>query len=504
MKAAAAALSALVCFATLAHGAHDLWAATAVYTALALCLAARIGWAAFISAEPGLPIKVLVPIGITAVTLTFSYWGSANPGESRLALLDWFSLMAALWLAASSLRSDESIDWLATGVAWLFPLELAIGLWQRLSHGHFFADQVPGTLVNANIAAAFTLLWIPVLTDRMRREWRTGRIETAFWAGALLCAVGCLLQTLSLWGVLCWAAGVPLTFGGRARFWARRNSGKAAGAALAALALAGAALWWKFTRAYDFQGHALVDPGDKLRLSWWLTGLAMLRESPWLGVGLGNFPSSFAAFKAASGQNTLFAHSLPVEILAETGVLGFAAVAALLAWAFRSADDRRWPFVVGATQFLLYCSISVGAEYLVNLLVLGLFLGAALGPKELSRRRPGPILGLLICGLGVLALPRLWSPFFASRLCVSGRELLEAHSLDEAEKSFLSAAKIDPLTWEASHGLAATASARYSETGRAEELDRALAHERRALALNRHNLALAANVAALEALAKPK
>jgi O-antigen ligase len=84
---------------------------------------------------------------------------------------------------------------------------------------------------------------------------------------------------------------------------------------------------------------------------WWI-GLEMWKESPWVGVGLGNYKLEFLPYKAKflqtpRGANYDFyiaraaqAHNEYVQVLAEVGVFGLAAVAAFLVFLVTSLLSR--------------------------------------------------------------------------------------------------------------------------------------------------------------------
>jgi O-antigen ligase len=65
------------------------------------------------------------------------------------------------------------------------------------------------------------------------------------------------------------------------------------------------------------------------RLPWWQAGVAMFREHPGIGVGLGRYPRLMAAYGGGPmRENT---HNLFLQMLAEAGTLGFAAFVLLCA-----------------------------------------------------------------------------------------------------------------------------------------------------------------------------
>ena len=65
-------------------------------------------------------------------------------------------------------------------------------------------------------------------------------------------------------------------------------------------------------------------PGSfKVRTAYWRAGLAVIEESPFVGIGLDNFADAYAAKKRAADQETRRAHNDYIQITAETGLVGF-------------------------------------------------------------------------------------------------------------------------------------------------------------------------------------
>jgi O-antigen ligase len=82
------------------------------------------------------------------------------------------------------------------------------------------------------------------------------------------------------------------------------------------------------------------------RLAHWQAGQRMFNDHPWLGVGIGNFGTNYAAYALPHWYVSLgHAHNIFLNYLAETGVIGFAAFAASwlgVAWlAWRIAARSR-------------------------------------------------------------------------------------------------------------------------------------------------------------------
>jgi len=58
------------------------------------------------------------------------------------------------------------------------------------------------------------------------------------------------------------------------------------------------------------------------RLIWWKTAYLMFKENIFFGCGLGNYTVLFKAFRPELVLNTLYAHNIVLELLAEIGIVG--------------------------------------------------------------------------------------------------------------------------------------------------------------------------------------
>jgi hypothetical protein len=146
-----------------------------------------------------------------------------------------------------------------------------------------------------------------------------------------------------------------------------------AGLGLAAVALGAAAS----ARGW---GALATSAGERL---WnWRTGLAAFIDAPWTGHGLLRFASVYAERRPPEANITRYAHSAPVQILAETGVVGavavlVAVVAVLGSRRGRTAGSRAstWILGLGAAAFaartLIDYDLHVGQSAMVGFVVLG-------------------------------------------------------------------------------------------------------------------------------------
>lgn len=200
---------------------------------------------------------------------------------------------------------------------------------------------------------------------------------------------------------------------------------RAAGAATLAAGGVLGALWFK-DRAFT---HGLI----------WKDTVALWLEHPWLGCGLGRYHVEFPAFASAELQRLWpqgrvivnFAHNEYLQVLAETGVLGLAALlavpAAFARWAWRDwpgVQDRERAvltagFGAAATALWVQALASPDLRFGVSAFVAFLAMGAAVAwsasraePASPRWRAAVPALSLLfLAGWGRAAV----EPFLAQR-----------------------------------------------------------------------------------------
>ncbi len=486
-------LAALVVFCVLAGAAHDLWAATVVHVA-ALALFTALLWT---SRKDGLKLTPPPLAASAAVAAAFflSFLGSVHAEESRLALLDWTSAFLVLIVVQNILRDDRARDILLATVAAVACVEEAVilrqhwmmatvaGAPQGLKKVIFYvlSMQLPGTMVNASAATAFFLLWCPVFAGLIFRRWQRREPVPMGWkVGLIACSLG-LLSLDSNWGMICLLVLLPLIGGPQPLLsWIRRHKRTAATVGAAAIGAFALLLAWKFGHTHNMNGE-LLPPGETTRrLYWWVSGLKMLRAYPWLGVGIGNFPSAYLAFKAGAGQHTLYPHNNVIGLLAETGFVGFGAMVVFLGailrrWA-RDNDsfDQGWPFFLGLASFILFGLMGLSVEYLANLLCAGIFLGALAATAQGTFWKPRLSILIVMTAAAISMIPFLVSPWMASRDYVEGQSRLAAGDTAGALHAFASAIKLDRLSSQARQGRSRALVAQYSLTRDVSDIDEAL------------------------------
>lgn len=174
----------------------------------------------------------------------------------------------------------------------------------------------------------------------------------------------------------------------------------------------------------DLTVKDLANPASfKLRLGYWKTGLLMARDNPLIGVGLGSFGYAYPRYQAVGVGDVKAAHNDYLQILCETGLLGFLAFCGFWAW-FVWAGARRIlresepleravlaGLYAGLLAFLIHALVDFPfynpALAFFAFLIAGLFLARSersAPEKAVAGRRPGRMQLLALPILAVAAL----------------------------------------------------------------------------------------------------
>jgi O-antigen ligase/polysaccharide polymerase Wzy-like membrane protein len=136
------------------------------------------------------------------------------------------------------------------------------------------------------------------------------------------------------------------------------------------------------------------------RIQYWLAAWAMLRDFPVLGVGPDNFRLRFSEYTGAEESHIgTHAHSVYLESLADSGVLGFAALCGfligLLWYVSRGLTaDRYWPWrgalLASLVAWLVHGLVDDFERFLPTHLAFWIVVGLAVRGRELLQRAQRP------------------------------------------------------------------------------------------------------------------
>jgi hypothetical protein len=474
-------IAVLTVFAVSARGAHDIWAATICYVASFLILA----WFLLHSAWHERPVKISFLLFLLIIVGAFglSYRAAGQPYESWLELMDWLAVFALVLVGWQIWGEDNNVAPFIYGGAIAVMIQGPVCIYR-----YFVPPGIVekwGTLINANFMVAFLILWTPVLIE----QWRSTKKK--FWLVSLFSGAVAFATAQSTWGWICLLMVLPLYFGKDvlAGLYRRKPQLIKIILTLTVVLIAGL-LYDKFTRVYEWS-YAIPPRDSTSRLLWWSSGLKMFAAHPWTGIGVGNFPSAYLAFKVGDGQSTLYPHSVLVGLLAETGILGTTAVllcGVYLVWCLlrdQATLRTRWPYIVGLMGCGLFSLISLSVEIFSNLFCCWLFIAIATAPllqKTILLRKS---VALCLAAALVAMIPQTIAPFRASQLRVAGELLVEQGDLDSAIIAATRAELLNPHDPGAPRMAARAHIGRYMALGDAAEKQAALAAQDRAIANDR-------------------
>jgi O-antigen ligase len=200
-----------------------------------------------------------------------------------------------------------------------------------------------------------------------------------------------------------------------------------------------------------------------LRLSYWKTGLRMIRDNFWTGVGLGNFGAAYPKYQYLGAGDVREAHNDPLQVFAETGVFGFLFFSAFWLYFLFGGMRRilsepirreRWMLTglfLGVTAFLLHSVVDFDFYNPSLATLVFLFAGLFYARADLRTPAPRPHLTyqliaiplLLITALTAGTSVRIWrhdvmvgpESFMNARLMVANDFLAKLASQDHEPES---------------------------------------------------------------------
>ncbi len=263
-------------------------------------------------------------------------WGT---GQDRRAIA-WGLAALSVWALIQALWTFAAAETVAAGL----PEGLRDPVLYRLGTRRAVAGlAVPGHLAVVLVMGLALALDGPS-TERRRRFW---------WGPAVLALAG-IAATRSLVGAALAVVVVLVMAPPRVRRWLL-PAALAAGVAVA------------FSRPDLASMTPLVQ-----RLDNWRTALWIWTHSPWLGAGPGAYRQAAQAVPFPVSSVSAYAHSLPLQALAELGPAGLAAVLLGYGWVLRLVL-RHWNTRRGL-------AVAVAAGALHNLVDFSLLVGGVLAP----------------------------------------------------------------------------------------------------------------------------
>jgi O-antigen ligase len=374
------------------------WLAGALGIAAALALLAGRGF----SREAALPAPALLLAAFALyLALRAAAGGLAYPQASLLAAL--YALYAALLIQlGAQLAAAHGLERVAATLA-AFVLAGALanasaGVIQYYGRPAFLEDMVAelngrrayGNIAQANLYANYLALGAASLAYL----WLRGRLRTAMAAAALvlIAFASALAGSRSMLLYALWLAALALLAWRMPERAAARRLGRGALAAAAAIVLAQVAVPWLNGVFESGRGAGVAErfagpaaEAGEPRLAILAVALRVFAQAPLAGAGMGEFAgAAFAQGLEPSltriAQVWTSPHNLPLQLLAETGILGAGLVlGALVLWGVRLV--RRWR--AQPEPALWWLGAASGVEILHSLIEFPLWSAHFLGVTAL-------------------------------------------------------------------------------------------------------------------------
>ncbi len=337
--------------------------------------------------------------------------------EAAAEVVKWTEVLAVVLVLPQALRPRHR-PWVVAGLLAGATLQAALGIYQfvgGIGPPHFQVlgrfMRAAGTFRQPNPFAGYLGLTLPVAVSLALDAWsrlpkggRASRRWVALGQAWVLTGVSGVLALglLASWsrgGWLAGAAGVATVLVLRSR----RTLGWGAvgmGAVLAAGILLGLDLSWVpapvRARLADLPAYLGVGMEEVLRqpltdanfavqerLAHWVAALRMWEQAPWLGVGPGNYAAVYPSVRLPAWEDPLgHAHNIYLNVLAETGLVGFLAYSAMIlglgGWLARrvlQTQGRERALVLGVLGVWVHLNLH---NLVDNLFVQGIYLHLAL------------------------------------------------------------------------------------------------------------------------------
>jgi O-antigen ligase len=297
---------------------------------------------------------------------------SSYPYVTKLSVLAWTSTFCVFWMVST--LDPEEATWFRRGMLWFSFVVAAVAVLQIFtSAGAVFwifpteyKDSVLGPFVSRNQWGAFVEIGLPMALYQALRSRRHGFLYGAMAATLFASVVagasraGTALCTLAIVAVPLLARRKGVLHQGGGWLLARIL----AMAAAFVLVVGPGAVWDRF-----FQ----PDP-YALRREFLLSSLAMIKQHPLTGFGLGTWATVYPQFALVDpGLWANRAHNDWIQWAVEGGGVLLTAWAVIAAWAARRAIRTVWGF--GVLLVLAHCWV----DYPFSLPALAAWITAVLG-----------------------------------------------------------------------------------------------------------------------------
>jgi len=453
-------------FCAFARLAHDLWAASLFFFWVSLL--SFIFCVGRCRDKTPLKLPMLLPALLLILSSFLSAFASYDVSSTLSATWTQLFMFLSFYLFTNVVQTarDRESFFALSGVV-ILPLA-AICLYEQWTgrpdpYGYGYWE-IHATLINSIVMAGFCLPWIFFYGTKMLKR---PRYILLFIGGVIVLGIA-----RSWWAYFSLLAGLLYYFKNRLSevFACYKMT------AMITAVICSAGLIMIILLRIQVHRYPYIGSG---RLFYWMSALNLWRHHAWTGVGLGAYATAYPYFKTGPIQSTLFAHSFPLQILAETGSLGFCVAiyfviryVSLLSKNIKSPQSSDDQQLYKAILICLVCFslVNINMEYLLNRLIFLFILGSTLINHPIPAYRIKP-LWIMTGGICLVLVMPLWLSFFeASRLYAAGIQYEKTGDLSRARKLYLDAISLDRFNGDSYRAISRIDWKTYQQT-----------HDRRAL-----------------------
>ncbi|MBN1587224.1 MAG: O-antigen ligase family protein [Candidatus Omnitrophica bacterium] len=341
---------------------------------------------------------VLVIVGAYVMWMLLSAVLSADPAHSFRVLVSKYLEDIGIFLVMAVFLADKGrrrtwfrVLLLSSLVLWLDCIWQFFTGHDLLRHYALEAGRLTGTLKMPNDLAAYAcvlaLVWLAVVLF--------GKGARRYWA-ILPALIGhlVLLATWTRGAWVGWFAGLLLLLALRGRK-----------VLISALGFLAALLFLMPLTVQErlFSAFMASAPENDLRRALWSASVAMIRDSPWTGQGLGVFMARVQDFLPPGDHYISYAHNCYLQTAAEIGLAGLILFSVLLAWVLvqslrlclrqgRAPAPAEAGILSGVLAFCLHSATDTNLYSLSLAMLFWILLGyllAATLDTEKEERNPG-------------------------------------------------------------------------------------------------------------------
>jgi hypothetical protein len=183
-----------------------------------------------------------------------------------------------------------------------------------------------------------------------------------------------------------------------------------------------------------------ADTGSNYRWIWWKQAWHAWEEHPAAGTGAGSFKFTNRRYRTSSVDATTEPHSLPVQFLTETGLVGAALFVVAMGWLVVAARRRPGPqlaLALALPAYLLHGLVDVGWDFAAVSAPVFLAAGAVAARPERARRLSASAV-LASAGVALAVVCSLFAVWLGNRWTREATEVAytrPAHAVDLAKRA---------------------------------------------------------------------